>query len=82
MSRGRALGPGQLAKKNGRWVNPRMLDLPAKEPISQQEIVAFNSVRDAYLSRMYEALNEGLDRTTVVQAPTRPVSHGLTAAMF
>jgi murein DD-endopeptidase MepM/ murein hydrolase activator NlpD len=69
-------------KKNGRWVNPRMLDLPAKEPISQAEIVAFNSVRDAYLSRMYEALNDGLDRTTVVQAPTRASSPGLSAAMF
>jgi hypothetical protein len=39
-------------------------------------------MRDAYLSRMYEALNEGLDRTTVVQAPTRAVSPGLTASMF
>jgi len=59
-----------------------MLDLPAKEPIAQTEIVAFNSLRDAYLSRMYEALNEGLDRTTVVQAPSRATSPGLSAAMF
>lgn len=69
-------------KKGGHWINPRMLDLPAKEPISQNEIVVFNSLRDAYLSRMYEALNEGLDRTTVVQAPSRAVSPGLSAAMF
>jgi murein DD-endopeptidase MepM/ murein hydrolase activator NlpD len=62
--------------------HPRMLDLPSKEPISPKEIVAFNSLRDAYLGRMYEALNEGLDRTTVVQAPTRATSPGLSAAMF
>jgi len=69
-------------KKSGRWVNPRMLDLPAKDPITPNELVSFNAMRDAYLSRMYEALNEGLDRTTVVQAPARAVSPGLSAAMF
>ncbi len=69
-------------KKNGRWVNPRMIDAPAKDPITPNELVAFNAVRDAYLSRMYEALNEGLDRTTVVQAPQQATSPGLTAGMF
>jgi len=59
-----------------------MLDLPAKDPITPNELVSFNAMRDAYLSRMYEALNEGLDRTTVVQAPARAVSPGLSAAMF
>ncbi|HXV13741.1 MAG TPA: peptidoglycan DD-metalloendopeptidase family protein [Candidatus Krumholzibacteria bacterium] len=83
-STGLATGPHLCyrMKKGGRWVNPRMLDLPAKEPVSPSEIVAFNAIRDAYLSRMYEALNEGLDRTTVVQAPARATSPGLTAAMF
>ena len=69
-------------KKNGRWVNPRMVDAPAKDPIAPHEMVEFNAVRDAYLSRMYEALNEGLDRTTVVQAPQQATSPGLTAGMF
>ena len=69
-------------KKNGHWVNPRMLDLPSKEPVSPKEIAAFNAVRDSYLSRLYEALNEGLDRTTVVQAPARATAPGLSAAMF
>lgn len=69
-------------KKNGQWVNPRMLDLPSKEPISPREIATFDATRDAYLSRMYEALNEGLDRTTVVQAPARAVAPGLSTAMF
>ncbi len=69
-------------KKNGHWVNPRMLDLPAKEPIGRADLVEFNATRDAYLSRMYEALNEGLDRTSVVQAPTRSTSPGLSAGMF
>lgn len=69
-------------KKNGHWVNPRLLDLPSKDPIKPGELAAFNSLRDAYLSRMYEALNEGLDRTTVVQAPARATAPGLSAAMF
>ncbi len=69
-------------KKNGHWVNPRMLDLPSKEPVAPKEIAAFNAVRDSYLSRMYEALNEGLDRTTVVQAPARATAPGLSASMF
>jgi hypothetical protein len=69
-------------KKDGQWVNPRMLDLPAKDPIALKDVVAFNETRDSYLSRMYEALNEGLDRTTVVQAPAKAISPGLTATMF
>ncbi len=69
-------------KKNGQWVNPRMLDLPAKDPIARHEVVTFNATRDAYLSRMYEALNEGLDRTTVVQAPAPATAPSLSAAMF
>jgi murein DD-endopeptidase MepM/ murein hydrolase activator NlpD len=83
-STGLATGPHLCyrVKRDDRWVNPRALDLPAKQPISEKEIVTFNSMRDAYLSRMYEALNEGLDRTTVVQAPARAVSPGLSATMF
>ncbi len=69
-------------KKNGHWVNPRMIDSPAKDPITSNEMVAFNATRDAFLSRMYEALNEGLDRTTVVQAPAQATTPGLTAGMF
>ena len=83
-STGCATGPHLCyrMKKNGQWVNPRMLDLPSKDPITPRDIAAFNAMRDAYLSRMYEALNEGLDRTTVVQAPAPAVSSGLSAAMF
>ncbi len=58
--------------KNGVPVNPRSLELPAREPVPAAEMATFNTIRDSYMSRVHEAIIEGLDnRTTVVSAPGR-----------
>ncbi|HEX5131336.1 MAG TPA: hypothetical protein VFX92_02485, partial [Candidatus Krumholzibacteria bacterium] len=59
--------------KNGSPVNPRTLNLPAREPVPSSQMVAFTALRDAYLARVHEALMDGLDnRTAVVAAPVKP----------
>jgi murein DD-endopeptidase MepM/ murein hydrolase activator NlpD len=69
-------------KKNDSWVNPRRLELPAREPVPPAEIAAFSNVRDAYLSRIHAALLDGVEnRTAVVEAPVRP-SRTLHASVF
>ena len=81
---GYATGPHLCYRmmKNGNWVNPRAIDLPAKEPISPKDIARFSAVRDSYMASIYDSLLEGLDnRTRVVQTPVRPTTQ-LRAAMF
>jgi|GEM_PF-659439 len=68
--------------RNGSWVNPRKLELPAREPVSSAQLNDFFTVRDSYLSRVHEALMEGLDNhTAMVQAPVR-TSNTLHAGVF
>jgi murein DD-endopeptidase MepM/ murein hydrolase activator NlpD len=68
--------------KNGSWVNPRTLELPAREPVSNANIADFFAARDSYLSRVHEALMEGLNnQTAMVQAPVRTAST-LHASVF
>jgi murein DD-endopeptidase MepM/ murein hydrolase activator NlpD len=68
--------------RNGSWVNPRTLELPSREPVSAVQMTNFNAVRDSYLSRMHEALMEGLsNRTAMVAAPVRPATT-LHASVF
>lgn len=69
--------------KNGMPVNPRSLELPAREPVAAVNLASFTAVRDSYLSRVHEALMEGLiDRTALVQAPARPSTTMLRASVF
>jgi murein DD-endopeptidase MepM/ murein hydrolase activator NlpD len=59
--------------KNGQWVNPKKLDLPARDPLKANDIVRFNSVRDAFMSSIAAALMDGADnRTVAVDTPRRP----------
>lgn len=68
--------------KNGSWVNPRSLELPAREPVSAVQMASFNAARDSYLSRVHEALMDGLsNRTAMVQAPVRTTTM-LRASVF
>lgn len=69
--------------KNGVPVNPRKLELPAREPVAAVNMASFDAVRDSYLSRVHEALMEGLaDRTAVVEAPVRATTTMLRASVF
>jgi hypothetical protein len=63
-------------------VNPRSLELPAREPVSTAQMVNFDAARDAYLSRVHEALMEGLDNHTAMVAAPAPVSSLLHASVF
>jgi len=81
---GYATGPHVCYRimKNGQWVNPKKLDLPARDPIKATDIVRFNSARDAYMSSIAAALTDGTDnRTVAVETPRRPTPQ-LRASMF
>jgi len=57
--------------RNGSWVNPRRLKLPAKEPVPTAEMADFERTRDAYLARLSETLLAGVESGT---APVEPPS--------
>jgi murein DD-endopeptidase MepM/ murein hydrolase activator NlpD len=81
---GYATGPHVCYRimKNNQWVNPKSLDLPARDPIKANDIVRFNSVRDAYMSSIAAALMDGADnRTVAVDTPRKPTPQ-LRASMF
>ncbi|HKW13197.1 MAG TPA: peptidoglycan DD-metalloendopeptidase family protein [Candidatus Krumholzibacteria bacterium] len=81
---GYATGPHVCYRimKNGQWVNPKALDLPARDPIKAADIVRFNNVRDAYMSSIAAAITDGADnRTVAVDTPRRPTA-ALKASMF
>lgn len=83
-STGCATGPHLCYRmmKNGSWVNPRAIQLPAKDPVAPQDIARFNATRDAYMARVHQSLMDGLaNRSVVVQTPVRPTPQ-LRAAMF
>ncbi len=83
-STGYANGPHVCYRitRNGSWVNPRTLQLPARQPVAATNMIDFLAARDSYLSRMHEALMEGLtDRTALVQAPV-PATSTLRASAF
>jgi len=81
---GYATGPHVCYRimKNGKWVNPKTLDLPAREPINVTDIARFNNARDAYMSSIAAALMDGTDnRTVAVDLPRRP-SPTMRASVF
>lgn len=80
---GMATGPHLCYRmmKNGSWVNPRHIQLPAREPVNANDIARFNGMRDAYMASIHAALMEGIDnRTVAVGTPSRPAP--LKASMF
>lgn len=81
---GYATGPHVCYRimKNGSWVNPKTLDLPARDPIKATDIVRFNSVRDAYMSSIAAALMDGADNRTVAVATPRKPTPMMRAAAF
>jgi murein DD-endopeptidase MepM/ murein hydrolase activator NlpD len=67
--------------KNGQWVNPRLIQLPARDPVNAKDIARFNGLRDAYMASIHAALMEGIDnRTVAVATPSKPAP--LKASIF
>jgi murein DD-endopeptidase MepM/ murein hydrolase activator NlpD len=82
-STGMATGPHLCYRmmKNGSWVNPKLIQLPARDPVNSNDIARFNGLRDAYMASIHAALMEGIDnRTVAVATPSRPAP--LKASMF
>jgi murein DD-endopeptidase MepM/ murein hydrolase activator NlpD len=76
-STGSATGPHVCyrIKKNGKWVNPRKLKLPSKNPVPKTDMVSFERLRDSYLLRMTESiLADPDDKTRVVESPQYPAN--------
>ncbi|HET6348600.1 MAG TPA: peptidoglycan DD-metalloendopeptidase family protein [Candidatus Krumholzibacteria bacterium] len=72
---GYATGPHVCYRimKNGKWVNPKTLDLPARDPVKASDIARFNALRDAYMSSIAAALMDGAEnRTVAVATPAKP----------
>ena len=83
-STGYATGPHVCYRimKNGHWVNPRQINLPARDPVSAKDIARFNGLRDAYMASIHAALMEGVDnRTVAVATPSNPAPQ-LRASIF
>jgi murein DD-endopeptidase MepM/ murein hydrolase activator NlpD len=58
-------------KVNGRFVNPRTVRLPSKEPVPSDQIQLFEATRDACLLRFYETATD--KPTVAVKPPTPPL---------
>jgi murein DD-endopeptidase MepM/ murein hydrolase activator NlpD len=58
-------------KVDGRFVNPRTVNLPSKNPVPATEMVLFEKIRDACLLRFQEGIPaSGEGRTILVEEPT------------
>jgi len=71
-STGRATGPHLCyrIKVGGRFVNPRTVELPSKNPVPQNEMARFSKIRDACLVKFLEGIHEGPGgRTILVEEP-------------
>jgi murein DD-endopeptidase MepM/ murein hydrolase activator NlpD len=83
-STGMASGPhlDYRIKVDGRFVNPRTINLPSKNPVPQAEMALFGKIRDACLLKFREGLPEtGEGKTILVSEPTIH-DENLTPSLF
>ncbi len=72
-STGYATGPhlDYRIKVGNRFVNPRTIDLPSKNPVPENELPIFAKVRDAYLVKFLEGASRGEEgKTILVEEPS------------
>jgi murein DD-endopeptidase MepM/ murein hydrolase activator NlpD len=61
---------------DGKFVNPRTVKLPSRNPVPEAEMTLFTATRDACLVRLFEGTDER--RTTVVEEPRSPLQSRMT----
>ena len=65
-------------KVGSRFVNPRTIKLPSREPVPADERALFEVTRDACLVRFFEAIPQ--TETKLVEAPRPPLQQRIAAA--
>jgi len=68
--------------RNGSWINPRAIDLPAKDPVTKADMARFSVARDTYMATIHAAMLDGVENKTAAVAELSLPTRQLRASVF